>query len=145
MAGTGHRNTPPGTAIEYVFPVRRGATSRHQIPEIDRFGLLIRSKSRSKAWHLHCIQVPLERVRMKQKVLTAVILLFGLIGYAQSTQKSVPHQSIKVALDVVLVPVTVTDAQNRPVEGLRAENFHIWDDKVEEKIQYFSSEDTPVS
>ena len=82
---------------------------------------------------------------MKQKVLIAVILLFGLIGYAQSTQKSVPHQSIKVALDVVLVPVTVADSQNRPVEGLHVENFHIWEDKVEEKIQYFSSEDTPVS
>src|SRR5437660_605598 len=87
----------------------------------------------------------LERAQMKQRLVIAVILLFGLIGYAQSAQKSVPHQSIKVALDVVLVPVTVTDAQNRPVEGLRAENFHIWDDKVEQKIQYFSSEDTPVS
>src|SRR5438552_1822111 len=82
---------------------------------------------------------------MQQKLMIAVILLVGAIGYAQSTQKSVPHQSIKVALDVVLVPVTVTDSQNRPVEGLHVENFHIWEDKVEEKIQYFSSEDTPVS
>ena len=82
---------------------------------------------------------------MKQRLVIAVILLFGLVGYTQSAQKSVPHQSIKVALDVVLVPVTVTDGQNRPVEGLRAENFHIWDDKVEQKIHYFSSEDTPVS
>ena len=82
---------------------------------------------------------------MKQKLAIAVILLFGSIGSAQSTQKSAPHQSIKVALDVVLVPVTVTDSQNRPVEGLHAENFHIWEDKVDQKIQYFSSEDTPVS
>src|SRR5207302_7107538 len=82
---------------------------------------------------------------MKQKLAIAAILLFGVIGYAQSTQKSVARGSIKVALDVVLVPVTVTDGKNRPVDGLHAENFHVWEDKVEQKIQYLSSEDTPVS
>src|SRR5437016_626332 len=82
---------------------------------------------------------------MQHKLMIAVTLLFCAIGYAQSTQRSVPHQSIKVALDVVLVPVTVTDSQNRPIEGLRAENFHVWEDKIEQKVQYFSSEDTPVS
>jgi len=82
---------------------------------------------------------------MKQKLAIAAIFLFAVIGYAQSIQRRASHPSIKVALDVVLVPVTVTDNQNRPVEGLHAENFQIWDDKVEQKIQYFSSEDTPVS
>jgi len=86
-----------------------------------------------------------ERVQMKQKLAIAAIFLFAVIGYAQSIQRRASHPSIKVALDVVLVPVTVTDNQNRPVEGLHAENFQIWDDKVEQKIQYFSSEDTPVS
>ena len=82
---------------------------------------------------------------MQYKLMIAVTLLLCAIGYAQSTQRSVPHQSIKVALDVVLVPVTVTDSQNRPIEGLRAENFHVWEDKIEQKVRYFSSEDTPVS
>jgi Ca-activated chloride channel family protein len=84
-------------------------------------------------------------VLVKQKLVITVILLFGLIGSARSAQKSVPDPSIRVDLDVVLVPVTVTDSQNRPVEGLHAENFRIWEEKVEQKIQYFSSEDTPVS
>lgn len=83
---------------------------------------------------------------MKQKLLICVVLLVGVIGDAQTTQRSVPHlSSIKVALDVVLVPVTVTDSQNRPVEGLRAGNFRVWEDKVEQRIEYFSSEDTPAS
>src|SRR3989441_9466734 len=82
---------------------------------------------------------------MKKSVAIAVILASGVIGHAQNTQRHVSPPSIKVALDVVLVPVTVTDSRNRPVEGLRSEDFHIWEDKVEQKIQYLSSEDTPVS
>ncbi len=82
---------------------------------------------------------------MKGKLAVGGILLFSLIGYAQRLQKAAAHPSIKVALDVVLVPVTVTESLGRPVEGLRAEDFRIWEDKVEQKIQYFSSEDTPVS
>lgn len=79
---------------------------------------------------------------MKQKLVIAVVLFAGCIGYAQTTRQT---QTIKVGLDLVLVPVTVTDSQNRPVAGLRPENFHVWEDKVEQKIEYVSSEDTPVS
>jgi Ca-activated chloride channel homolog len=83
---------------------------------------------------------------MKQKPVLGLILLFTLLGQARSAQRSAtPGESLKVNLDVVLVPVTVTDSENRPVVGLTTENFHIWEDKVEQKIQYFSSEDSPAS
>jgi Ca-activated chloride channel family protein len=82
-------------------------------------------------------------VQVKQ-VLSA-ILLSSLILYGENTEKPRPDTSIKVALDVVLVPVTVTDNHNRPVEGLRAGDFQIWEDKIEQKVRYLSSEDTPVS
>jgi Ca-activated chloride channel family protein len=86
-----------------------------------------------------------EYVQVKQRLVAAAILLCGLIAYANTSEKSRSDTSFKVALDVVLVPVTVTDRYNHPVEGLNSKDFQIWDDKVEQKIQYFSSEDTPVS
>ncbi len=82
---------------------------------------------------------------MKQQLVISLLFLFGIIGYAKSAQSRRSQSSLKVSLDVVLVPVTVTDSHNRPVEGLRAENFQIWEDKIEQRVQYVSAEDTPLS
>jgi Ca-activated chloride channel family protein len=46
---------------------------------------------------------------------------------------------------MVLVPVTVTDHNGKTIEGLRAEDFHIFDDQTSEQIVSFSSEDAPCS
>ena len=53
--------------------------------------------------------------------------------------------TIKVDVDLVLVNATVSDPRGRMVTGLRQENFRIWEDKVEQKVEYFSSEDSPMS
>jgi len=45
----------------------------------------------------------------------------------------------------VLLNATVTDARNRHVTGLAKENFQVWEDKIEQEIQYFSAEDIPLS
>jgi Ca-activated chloride channel family protein len=82
---------------------------------------------------------------VKQSLVAAAILLSGLVAYAKAAEKPRSDASIKVALDVVLVPVTVTDDHKRPIEGLRARDFQIWENKVEQQIEYFSAEDTPVS
>jgi Ca-activated chloride channel family protein len=84
-------------------------------------------------------------VQVKKSLVVGIIILSGLIAYARTAEKSRPDTSIKVGLDVVLVPVTVTDEHYRPIEGLQASNFQVWEDKVEQHIDYFSSEDTPVS
>jgi Ca-activated chloride channel family protein len=84
-------------------------------------------------------------VQVNKSLVVAVIIVSGLIACAMAAEKSGPDTSIKVGLDVVLVPVSVTDDQYRPIEGLNAGNFQIWEDKVEQHIQYFSAEDTPVS
>jgi len=55
------------------------------------------------------------------------------------------NQTIKVDVDLVLVNATVSDSKGRMVTGLEQENFRIWEDKVEQKVEYFSSEDTPMS
>jgi Ca-activated chloride channel family protein len=54
-------------------------------------------------------------------------------------------QSLKVDVDLVLVNATVTDSQNRYVQGLEKDHFRIFEDKVEQQLQYFSAEDVPLS
>ena len=46
---------------------------------------------------------------------------------------------------MVLIPVAVTDPMSRFVTGLDKENFKIYEDKVEQQIAQFSSEDAPLS
>jgi len=60
---------------------------------------------------------------------------------------SIPETShaIHVNVNMVLVPVTVTDPMGRLVTGLSQDNFRLFDDKAEQKIKSFSNEDAPVS
>jgi Ca-activated chloride channel family protein len=52
---------------------------------------------------------------------------------------------LKVAVDLVLVPVTITDPMNRLVTGLDKDNFELFEGSAKEDIKTFSSEDAPVS
>jgi Ca-activated chloride channel family protein len=51
----------------------------------------------------------------------------------------------KVDVELVLVPVTITDPLNRLVTGLDRENFNLFEGKDRQEIKTFSSEDAPVS
>jgi Ca-activated chloride channel family protein len=53
--------------------------------------------------------------------------------------------SIRVDTNLVLINVTVTDPLNRFVTGLEAEHFKLFEDKIEQKIATFASEDAPLS
>lgn len=48
-------------------------------------------------------------------------------------------------VDVVLVPVTVTDPLTRIVTGLERQNFRLLDNDKPQEIEYFYSQDTPIS
>jgi Ca-activated chloride channel homolog len=52
---------------------------------------------------------------------------------------------LKVDVDLVLVPVTITDPLNRLVTGLDKENFQLFEGNAPQQIRSFSSEDAPVS
>jgi len=52
---------------------------------------------------------------------------------------------IRVDTTLVLIPVAVTDPMNRFVTGLDKENFKLTEDKVDQEITQFSSEDAPLS
>ena len=52
---------------------------------------------------------------------------------------------MRVDVEMVLVPVTVTDVKNHPVVDLGKQNFRLFEGESEEKIQYFNTEDAPLS
>ena len=52
---------------------------------------------------------------------------------------------MRVDVDLVLVPVTVTDGLSRPVTDLPRQNFSLLEGGVPQQIQYFSHEDAPLS
>ena len=56
-----------------------------------------------------------------------------------------PSANLRVDTNLVLVPVTVNDELNHPVTGLERENFRVFDDKVEQTIASFSTEDEPIA
>jgi len=52
---------------------------------------------------------------------------------------------VRTSVNLVLVPVTITDDLHRPVVGLDQQNFQLFEGKKPQEIKNFSSEDTPVS
>ncbi len=56
-----------------------------------------------------------------------------------------PHTAFKVNADLVLVPVNVVDRKGAIVNGLRADAFRVFDDRVSEQIFSFSEQDVPAS
>ena len=51
----------------------------------------------------------------------------------------------RARVDLVLVPVTITDPMNRLVTGLEKNNFEVFENKERQVIRHFSSEDAPIS
>jgi Ca-activated chloride channel homolog len=58
-----------------------------------------------------------------------------------------PRQGARIRVDVnlVLIPLTVTDPLNRLVTGLEKNEFFLYENNAQQQIKSFSSEDAPVS
>ena len=94
-----------------------------------------------------------------RKLLSLSAMVFGAVLLATAQQgvqitprtrtpeknEPAPRANIRVDSNLVLIPVTVTDPMNRFVTGLERENFKIFEDKQEQKVSQFSSEDAPLS
>ncbi len=64
---------------------------------------------------------------------------------ASEAESAARAPSIRVQTELVLIPVTVTDPMNRFVTGLEKEHFRLFEDKVEQAVSHFASEDAPLS
>jgi Ca-activated chloride channel family protein len=82
----------------------------------------------------------------KRKLSKVALLLITLTCVSLAQDEAPKIHRLNMDVDLVLVNATVTEsARNRPVRGLDKKDFQVWEDKVEQKIAYFSSEDVPVS
>jgi VWFA-related protein len=83
-----------------------------------------------------------------------LVLNFGAAGgwaqvsiqprIAPGARRTTPP-NLRVNTSLVLVPVSVTDALNRPVLGLDKGSFRIFDNNVEQQVASLAFEDTPVA
>jgi Ca-activated chloride channel family protein len=67
---------------------------------------------------------------------------------ASGSRSSLSHDRasiLRVDTNLVLVPVTVNDAMNRTVTSLNKQNFELYEAGKQQKILYFSTEDSPIS
>ncbi|HZD32716.1 MAG TPA: hypothetical protein VE779_13775, partial [Candidatus Angelobacter sp.] len=71
----------------------------------------------------------------------------AVTAYAAPTASvpSISARPMRVDVNLVLVPVTVVDAYNRPVINLPQQNFTLLEGGQPQKIQYFTHEDGPIS
>src|SRR3954454_23621314 len=53
--------------------------------------------------------------------------------------------TLRVDTNLVLIPVSVNDALNRPVTGLEKENFRVFDERIEQTVTQFAMDDEPVA
>jgi Ca-activated chloride channel homolog len=70
-----------------------------------------------------------------------------VIEGADVAKEATSHRDarIRVTVNLVQVPLTVTDPMNRLVTGLEKENFYLYDNNVGQSIKYFSSQDAPLT
>jgi len=74
------------------------------------------------------------------------LTLLLLVTVEEATaQKPAETPTFRTSVQMVLVPVTVTDHSGKTVEGLRADDFNILDDRRSQKIVSFFSDDAPCS
>jgi VWFA-related protein len=60
-------------------------------------------------------------------------------------EQAIPSANLRVDTNLVLIPITVNDELNHPITGLEKENFRVYDDRVEQSVVSFSSEDEPIA
>jgi VWFA-related protein len=92
-------------------------------------------------------QIPREILSLRATLLrlTLVFLLGTGVTAAQSNATQEKPFSIKVPVELVVVPVTVEDGDGRLISGLVKDDFELFEDGVNQKITYFSSDPVPLS
>lgn len=94
-------------------------------------------------------------LRLTVRLLALAVLSTALAGQAQeppihiasnnATWPGPAAPDISYNVNLVLVPVSVSDSLNHPVLGLDKDAFTVYENKQPRPIQYFFSEDAPLS
>jgi Ca-activated chloride channel family protein len=76
------------------------------------------------------------------------ILLLGVVVPPRAAPQIRPDragQHFKVDSTLVLVNVAVTDARGHSITGLGQQDFEVFENKTEQRVAYFSTEEAPVA
>ncbi len=82
-------------------------------------------------------------MKRNMKIFTALVfvsLFFVTTSHAQNTD-----EVIKVDVNLVSVPVIVSDRQGRYVAGLKAEDFSVYQDGRKQTVSFFGAEEEPLN
>jgi len=145
----------PGiTGVRWIWPGKEWAAMQQR----DLFPGFLRRLFSLLFLNLGFINIGLPAVGYAQSSLDQVHVLPSTAGATSSPNiaaalpagtelatANVSANPIKVAVNLVLVPVIVTDPLDRIVVGLGREDFQILDGKRPQEIKHFSREDAPVS
>lgn len=84
---------------------------------------------------------------MKAFGAAAIISLVGILPVlgSQTTRPRSGVTAIQVPVDLVLIDVSVQDKDGQPVRNLTAEDFRVYEDRIEQHIDSLSAEESPVS
>ncbi|HJT70840.1 MAG TPA: VWA domain-containing protein [Terriglobales bacterium] len=74
-----------------------------------------------------------------------MLVMLPLLRFSFLSRVKAQEGPIRVDVNLVNLYVAVSDSAGKPVDGLRKENFRIWEDSVEQGISHFSSDDVPFT
>ena len=82
---------------------------------------------------------------MRTTPIPRIVITLALVGHAPVSAQQQEGFRFRSGVELINVTATVTDARGRFVEGLRQEDFRIYEDGVLQEISHFSAERVPVS
>ncbi len=90
--------------------------------------------------------------RIADRIALGLFVLIGtfflaipLLECQESDPKKTDEYTVKVPVDLVLVPVTVEDGGGMPIPGLQKENFKLSEQGVPQQVSFFSVDPFPMS
>jgi Ca-activated chloride channel homolog len=83
-------------------------------------------------------------MRVKILGLLGILLVFLFSGFS-ADKKSKDDQTIRVRVEMVSLPVVVTDKIGRRVTDLKKEDFQVFEDGVHQEIDGFAATDEPIN
>jgi Ca-activated chloride channel family protein len=81
------------------------------------------------------VGIPAERVPQDQ----------ANVSITPREKRAAANSNIRLDVKMILVPITVMDPTDRPIENLRPEAFRVFEDDIEQRIVSLSKEEGPVS
>src|SRR5882762_5505244 len=81
--------------------------------------------------------------KFQYSIVTLLVLCVVVQACAQDAQKSFPESTIRVNVNRVNVGVSVTDSRGQFIQGLKREDFRVFDNGVEQPVTGFLSANDP--